>query len=194
VYSRATGRLFVVGGRDVDTGQNLTDFSWCDVSLDTWYRVRIQGAVLGAVIAASYALSDDRLWVLDACKAGPVTLARLLRIDPATGGAQTVGEWPSLGLFDKKWLVLDQDGAVLLAASSRKLNSHVVFRVTPDAAGPSVRLARIAPHPLAVAPLVDVAGYSFVTERGQGKKELRTERTTALTGKSGNWHDLGKCL
>jgi len=102
------------------------------------------------------------------------TFTRLLRIDPYTGAVEPVGFWPTGGgASPQLWLVVDQDGGVLLASSSSQHYSVARFSVDPYRLVGAVTLESIAQRPgrLAGEPIVDARGYGFVLEKA-GRLEL----------------------
>jgi len=197
VYSRAAARLFLVGGADASTNELTGDIWWRDVNGASWFPVPLEGYAPETVTAATYSYRDHNLWVLDQLDSGPIPRARLTRIDPVSGKHTIVGTWPRLRLghkwvFDKHWLVLDQDGSVLLVASSSMINKHVIVRINVDGDTPQVGGVRIAPHALAGPPAVDPAGYSLLLD--QKKKIPKLKRLETLEARPGRWLDVGGCL
>ena len=173
------------------------DIWWRDVNGASWFPVPLEGYAPETVTAATYSYRDHNLWVLDQLDSGPIPRARLTRIDPVSGKHTIVGTWPRLRLghkwvFDKHWLVLDQDGSVLLVASSSMINRHVIVRINVDGDTPQVGGVRIAPHALAGPPAVDPAGYSLLLD--QKKKLPKLKRLETLEAHPGRWLDLGGCL
>jgi hypothetical protein len=191
-YSRALGRLFLVGGTD-STSHEPTREVWTQ-SLDDrlWKRVATTGYEPETVLATTYSTGDGRLWVLDERAFGPVRIARLARIDPVTGKHETVGAWPRLRLFDRHWLVVDRDGSVLVAASSAKLRKHMIVRVRVDAPHPRVGGVYVGGFEITGPPVVDEEGYWLIGFSRAGGP--RVERLTDLKARPGDWGDVGGCL
>jgi len=197
VYSRAAARLFLVGGVGATTNELTGDIWWRDVNGASWFQIPLEGYAPETVTAATYSYRDHNLWVLDQLDSGPIPRARLTRIDPVSGKHTVVGTWPRLRLghkwvFDKHWLVLDQDGSVLLVASSSMINKHVIIRINVDDDTAEVDGVRIALHALAGPPAVDPAGYSLLLD--QKKKLPKLKRLQTLEARPGRWLDLGGCL
>lgn len=193
VYSRATGRLFVVGGKDSTTGAALRDIWWQDVPSGEWLQVPLGEHELGKVLAATHTL-DGRLWVLDETKKkGAATFVRLSRILPGTGDVDVLGTWARHKKFDRHWLVMDKDWSVLVVASSTQLRRHVVVRI--DQAGPPPRAneVRFGRGALAFAPSVDTEGYSFPIQEQPNRLPI-TMRLQHLGGTPGHWQDLHQCF
>jgi len=198
VYSQAAARTFLVGGTDAATGLPTRDIWWNDVASGAWSKVPLEGYTPGKVNAATYSYREGKLWVLDEVAMGPISMARLTRVDPVTGTTEEVGRWPRLRLgskwvFDRHWLALDQDGAVLLVASSAMTNKHVIVRLQETGAGARVDGVRIGQFALAGPPAVDGSGYTLLLER-KGKVLPELKRLQTLGAKPGKWLDVGGCL
>lgn len=193
VYSRSSRRLFLLGGRSSTSGELLPDVWWADVDSGDWERVQLKEFSLGSVIAATYSPRDRRLWILDEPGQGKNARARLSRLQPGTGVVEVLGEWSRTGKFDQHWLILDRDGRVLLAASSEKVNKHVVLRL--DAVGGALQVVNsfAGQHALALRPLVDAEGYGFATRIAAHKMPV-VVRLKALTGGIGHWGGIGACM
>lgn len=192
VYSRSSRRLFLLGGRSPISGELVPDVWWADVNSGAWERVQVKGFSPGSVIAATYSPRDRRLWILDEIGQKKNARARLSRLEPGTGVVEVLGEWSRTEKFDRHWLILDRDGRVLLAASSEKVNKHVVLRLD-DAAGGLVANSFAGQHALALPPLVDAEGYAFATLVASHKMPV-VVRLKALTGGIGHWGGLGACM
>lgn len=196
VYSRASGRVFVVGGTDAASSATSGDIWWRRATGSDWYRVPLDGYAPEDVIAATYSYRDHNLWVLDQHRHGGLLLARLVSIDPSTGHHTLVGAWPRVRLlgdwvYDRRWLVVDRDGSLLVVASSSRLRNHAIVRI--DLADtPTVDGVRLAPGLLGAAPAVDAGGYSLVIERRNKLPKLK--RLERLITRPGRWQDLGGCL
>jgi hypothetical protein len=196
VYSRYLGRLFVVGGQNPVNSSLRGDIWWQDVEGATsWHRLPDQGYTVGKVLAATYSFRDDRLWVLDEVQ-GPFGLKRirLVRIHPQSGEFEQLGQWPRVGLFNRHWLGVDKDGQVLLTASSDTAKKYLVIRLdnrAPQVKPSSVRFGQGA---LALRPLVDQDGYSFVLrETKKNRPPTKTERSKTLGGIPAGWSHLNGC-
>ena len=193
VYSRSSRRLFLLGGRSPISGELAPDVWWADVDSGAWERVQLKGFSLGSVIAATYSPNDRRLWILDELGEGKSARARLSRLQLGTGMVEVLGEWSRTGKFDRHWLILDRDGRVLLAASSEKVNKHVVLRLDAAAGGLQVVNSFAGQHALALRPLVDAEGYGFATRIAAHKMPVIV-RLKALTGGIGHWGGIGACM
>jgi len=198
VYSRAAGKIFLVGGLDSATNQLAGDIWWSDVAGNDWLRIPLNGYAPEQVLAAAYSYRDKRLWVLDQSGSGADLTARLVSVEPTTGAHAVLGTWKrtTIGnnklVFDHHWLALDRDGSVLLAASSAKLNKHVIVRIDNGTASAQIDGLRVAPFNLVAPPAVDTAGYSLVFDSNKGWPELK--RMDTLEAKPGRWIDVGGFL
>gem|GEM_PF-2442254 len=194
VYARSTGTLFVVGGQSLATHKATGNIWWQDIREGVWNLVPRSGYEPAKVLAATYSPKDRKLWVLDEVKQGPRSFGRLVRVAPGTGQAEVLGMWPRRRIFDRQWLVLDRDGDVLVVASSRALKKHVVVKIDVTPARAEVRLVRVAPRALAMAPVVDMQGYSFPVEV-KSNALPSVVRLQELAGQAtGQWSELGGCL
>ena len=76
----------------------------------------------------------------------------------ATGAATIVLSYPRLGVYDRQYLLEDRDGRLLIAASSKRLGSHLLLSLTDRGDVASYAVAKGA---LVYTPLVDGEGYTF---------------------------------
>ncbi len=193
VYSRSMRQLFLVGGADASSHENLGDIWSTSTDWTQWNPVPLHGVTVGKVLAATYSPLDRQLWILDELSSGGRKQARLMRVVPGTGAVEVLGRWPRLGVFDKLWLVVDRNGTVLLAASSDKVNKHVIIHIQNEASPPRVDRTYAANRALALPPLVDGLGYAFATIVSKHKMPV-TVRKATLDGGIGHWGDIGTCL
>jgi hypothetical protein len=122
--------------------------------------------------------------VLDAIDGPGGRQARLYRVDPYSGGALLVGQWPRGGAFDQHWLVLDREGRVLLAASSGGRREHALVRLAAsrhDDGAPLGLSCATAPKALDAEPLIHRTGYSFAWRNPKGKLLLWRKNELHLT-------------
>ena len=181
VFSRVEDRAFVVGGVEDASGVEAGDIWHRAVEGQSpWTRVPLGAHRVGRVLAATWSYVDDRLWVLDEIAAtgkskGKARRVRLYRVEPYLGVVSLVGEWPMQPAVDRRWLVLDLDGQVLLATSSSSAKIHTLARFEAtayDSLAPlGFSLAR-RPGQLLLPPLADERGYSFVFAGPGGVPEL----------------------
>ncbi|MCC6668361.1 MAG: hypothetical protein IT375_31745 [Polyangiaceae bacterium] len=188
VYSRALDRVFVAGGR-TQSGEALRDI-WTGRPTGHFFRLGIDGE-LGEVLAATYHPTEHALYLVDQLSQAPAkskggggsTFARLLRVDVFSGALVQLGAWVRLGVVhDRYFLVVDRDGSLLLVATSALAGKHVVVRLSVP--GLAVEGVMHAKGNLASAPIVDPAGYLFVTREKQSG-QLLPKRMTDLNTKPG---------
>lgn len=181
--SWTAGGVFIAGGRHVTTGTALTDV-WFRSLTGDWIELPTSGETLGTPLAAVYAFADDRLWVLDEVEdtASPPRerrRVRLLRIDPAGGGASRAFYVPRKRPELSAFLTTDIDGSVLLAlADSSRFN---LLRLRLSGSGMVIGRARTERGALVRPPFVDANGYSFVLS-DPTTGGLRVVRRRSLTG------------
>lgn len=188
VYSRALDRMFVAGGR-TPSGHALRDI-WTGRPTGHFFRLGVDGE-LGEVLAATYHPTEHALYLVDQLSQAPAkskggggsTLAWLLRVDVFSGALQQLGSWLRLGVVhDRHFLVVDRDGALLLVATSALAGKHVVVRLSVPAL--DVEGVMHAKGDLASSPIVDPAGYLFVTREKQSA-QLLPKRVSELSTKPG---------
>ncbi len=178
VYSRSTGRLFQLGGPVSDLLGHLRiayleEPGWQSIGLD---------ASLGSIRAATYSHRDRLLWLLDEIPAHwkPFVRRRLLTIDPESGHVDVLLERLSFRHLFEHHLVTDRDGSVLLALSGKLWPKHLLVRFSKDGDELSIETSTLRKHRLAMAPVVDDAGYWLVTRRKGKKKPPRVKRLETL--------------
>ncbi len=194
VMSRMVGGFFLVGGQQPGGGTLRQDVWFHNLSSGQWLRVPISVDEYAPqrVLAATYAFGDEHLWVLDEVRSGKVWKRRLVRIRPSNGAVHIVGEWTSARLFDRHWLRVDADGAVLLAASSSKLTKHVLVRLVSEDGQVRVDGLHAGNWDLMVEPGVDSRGITLV-KRSHPTKGPRVERVDHVRA-PGAWGWLPWCL
>ncbi|MBK7585043.1 MAG: trypsin-like serine protease [Myxococcales bacterium] len=182
VYSRSLDRLFVLGGRSI-AGDRLHDI-WTGRPMGHFVRLPLTQS-LGDVLAGTYEFVERVLYVLDEVappqsksKQGgkpPPHFLRLLRVDPFDASVTVLTTWPSVGAFDRFFLVADSDRQLLIAATSTLAHKYAIvrFAVSPL----QVTGARLGSGQLAARPVVDPVGYLLVT-RDKKNQRLTTERFT----------------
>jgi hypothetical protein len=193
VYARSAGEVYVMGGEDAGTGELMRDIWWRGVEGGGWHEVPLRSFQPGKVLAATRPYADGKLWILDEVRSGWMRFGRLTRVDPGTGEAEELGKWPRFGLFDQQWLVLDDEGNVVVAASSSMLRKHTLVRIRLD--GPSRHVDRVyvGRGVLAMSPWVDASGYALPISQKAGKLP-KVVRLETLSGRNGTWGDMGGCL
>jgi hypothetical protein len=190
VYSRSRGLVWVVGAI-LSNGQR--GIRWTSTTGEGGFKeLETPGLVLGDILAATFEPTRGNLWILSTNPgAGPPNKVRLLSVQVETGASEVHLIAPRRGLFDSHWLVADQDGRLLLVASSRLAKRHVVLQLD---AGEKLNLRGIlrGKGALAFAPAVDPNGYSFPLRSGNHLSGIT--RTPTLSTQPGKWFDLLECL
>ncbi|MCC6899792.1 MAG: hypothetical protein IT377_12505 [Polyangiaceae bacterium] len=100
----------------------------------------------------------------------------MLTVDPDTGQARVLGQWPRLGLFEQHCLRTDRDGAMLLFASSKKHQLDAVVRLELADGNLAPSGFRIRPRALALPPVVDAAYRSEIHERPRYELQRRLRK------------------
>lgn len=177
-FSRSVGGVFVVGGTDVWTGEQLHDVHLWRYGVG-WQPVEIPG--LEKPVAAVFSPVDQRLWLLDEKANGT---SQLVRIDPFTNTFESLGVWANdTSVWDGHRLELDRDGNPLLIASSASLRASQVASLGWNGAVFARVLDRDVPYTTQM-PLVDQNEYGFI-EVDQTGALGAIRRKAALSGGQG---------
>lgn len=176
-FSRTAGGAFILGGQNA-SGAALGDV-WFKPLGGSWLELSTAPEHLGNPLAGTYAFGDDRLWIvedIDDETAPPRERrrARLLRVDPAGGGAERVFYVPRKKPGLRPFLSVDRDGGVLLALADD--DRFTLLRLEAHAGTVTVGRARSEKGKLVRAPIVDDNGYSFVVEEGDGSLRIIRRR------------------
>jgi hypothetical protein len=167
-WSRTAGALYVIGGRDPETGVERADIwklrqgsepTWSSVPLDPNHVPR-------DVRAAVFSPADWRVWVIDrrtfVFQDHLFIDDRLLRIDPETGRVDMDLPVPVLKGYAQVWLSTVEDGRVLLSAATA--SSHVIALLDSGPFSPRTPVRVIGAHfgegELVGGPIV---GYDLIT-------------------------------
>jgi hypothetical protein len=112
---------FIVGGADTGSGGLLHD-TWAFAgATQTWAQLPLQGERPARVLAVTYRMQDNALYVIDTGAAPVPGITRLLRIDLASSVVTLLGAWHASHLVDSYYLSSMPDGHLfLLAAASSK--------------------------------------------------------------------------
>lgn len=187
VLSRVRQGLFRVGGDDIATGRPTGEIWFTGVDAagapSAWSRIPTGSYRVGRVLAATYSFATDRLYVLDEIQhpAFRAPAARLASVDPDTGDVAQLGLWGRSGLFDQQWLLVDRDGALLLASSSAVLAQHALIRLDVRQPALAVDGIELGAQPLLLPPAVDGAGYSLVPQPAVRLDPIGLDRRESLT-------------
>lgn len=213
VLTRMRRGVFVVGGADPDSGEPTGEVWFSPLGAREWQRVQM-GLAPDRVLAATYSFASDALYVLDETGAeaegdgpsgghghghgnghghgGSAPAVRLWEHRLATGQTHLVGSWPRSAAERTYSLVVDRDGGLLLAVSTPPPGGqHLVARFAVS--GPSLVLDGIshAPKALALPPVVDLDGYTFVLRDGPEPDGITMVRSAQLGLHPANWAALG---
>jgi hypothetical protein len=161
VLSRTRRGLFVIGGDDVATGEPTGEIWFLPLELGSWTPLPVHEQPPEKVLAATYSWTTKSLYYLDEHDEGTrVSLVQVKVDQPAATVLATFSRNPAWSHHE---LVLDHDGALLLASSSPTLNKHRVARIAGLGGTLVVDGVEICDAPLAFPPMVDMAGYTLVT-------------------------------
>jgi hypothetical protein len=181
VYSTAAGGLFVVGGQD--SGGNPRGDIWFLPLDGAWQQLTYPAYVPGQVLAATFSFGDHKLWVLDSISNGlGFPTARLARLDAGGGQAEVVATWPRVGIFDRWFLSVDRNGAILMSGSNLVANALVRYPVDAEPIVPSVLVAQSGA--LLLPPVVDEYSYGFYVWNVLGQLQVVRRSLLATTGDS----------
>jgi hypothetical protein len=168
VLSRTRGGLFLVGGRDVRTGER---------SQAIWFRSQLGGpwtAMRPAirydhVLAATYSTATDELVLL---VQHDRMLTGLWAVNVRTQAVRMLRYFGRNREWDRLWLVADLDGSVLLVTARSQWEERdgrpgyaiAKLRLQPSA-GLEVEGLAIGHEELLAAPVVDSYGYQLTIKR-----------------------------
>ena len=102
----------------------------------------------------------------------PILVARLVEVVVDNPAATVLATWPRDPDWDRHFLVVDRDGALLLASSSSQQNKHAIARL--DVLEPNALVVDgidAGNRPLAFPLLVDSAGYTIVLKKNASQLE-----------------------
>lgn len=170
VYSRATGRVFVIGGNDRATGGRLGDVWHRRVLGGPWEMVELAPGSLGNVVSATFSWKDGRLWVVDVDPRDETGRRhRVVRIELETGAMSVVASTDrhdpdKKARYDRRGLMLDHDGNILLWASSTRAQRHRLARIATRGGGFEIARTKRLPRALQLEPFADLNGYRLFYE------------------------------
>jgi hypothetical protein len=143
------------------------------------------------VLAATYSVATDKLYVLD--ERGDGT-ARLSSVDARSGAAKTLGTWARHPSWDLHWLVQGQGGDLLLASANRSAKRHAISQIDITSGAPATVKRLEGDRALVLPPLVDAAGYTLVLRNGAHGQGIDVARLRALSFSSARFSNLGQQL
>lgn len=117
----------------------------------------------------------------------PVRTARLVALHVPSGAPTRLASWQPRPSVDRHWLVVDRDGALLLAASSSQRHRHVIARIAVGDSAGTLEALRIGSRALRLAPIADGAGYALLLETEDG---ILRKRLGTLSNDAGTWAAL----
>ena len=171
VLSRAVQGVFVVGGEDA-AGAPTRDV-WFQALGAPWRDIPLSGAVRPErVLAATFGFADGHLWIVDEIDAprrgrGPSRrLARLLRVDVASGEIEVVIVAPRHRPDLRPYLSVDPQGAIVLTLAGER--RFVSLRLEARRGRHNVSRVRTERGKLVRPPIFDEHGVSYVVERSGG--------------------------
>jgi hypothetical protein len=188
IYSRVHGMILRVGGQDLTTNAPVGALWRANLDAEGWQRIPVSRA-LGKVLAATMTYLDGHVYVIDEVGDGWLRTRRLLRVEPVGGSVEVLAAWPSLDVFDRYWLTLDQSGDLLLAGSSRLLRMHKLYRLSVEASGPVLSGFLFGQGELMAPVLADEHGLVFY-RRGSGGAMSPQRRAATYLPCSTNWTTL----
>lgn len=180
VYSRSSGRVFLLGGRSAD-GTPVQDVWIRSLSEEVWQAVPPSEA-LGKVLAATYSHLDRLLWLVDELPAHPAAFVtrRVLTFEPDSGRVRVVFERRSPINSFTHALFTDRDGSVVLALGGKAPPRHRLVRFRRADGSPTIELSKPLLGEFAMTPVADEAGYWLVKRPPGAKKPLQAERLDRL--------------
>lgn len=184
VLTRMRRGVFVVGGVDPASSRPTGEVWFGRLGAQSWDQVPV-GIQPASVLAATYSFATDSLYVLDETGTGEV---RLWEHELQSQQSRQLGTWARHRKWNRHWLVVDRDGALLLASSNDEEKAHAIARLDPRAGGMlAVGGVERGHRALLLQPVVDPRGYTLVLQKSQGKCKgelarcrIKRERKAAL--------------
>jgi hypothetical protein len=167
LYSRVHGAVLRVGGQDLTTKAPLGTLWRASLNTEAWQRVPLS-MPFGKVLAATMTYLDGHVYVIDEVRLGFLRKGRFLRVEPVRGSVEVLASWPRLGVFDRVWLTLDPHGSLLLAASSRLLHTHQLYRLDIEPSGPRLAGFMLGQGELMAPVVADEYGLVFYRKGKKG--------------------------
>lgn len=164
--SGAMGAVFVIGGQDQVTGQDLKDIYIHLLGNMYWSVLKPTGVTLGKIRAAATTSVDKKLWVID--EVGSNT--RLIEINPYTTDAVVLATFGIPAVYTQHTLGVDRDGGLLLVARAPSLGTSKAVRIKRSATAPYLLVG----SPLQISgltqsfPLATADEYTFIVGNSAG--------------------------
>jgi hypothetical protein len=193
VLTRMHRGIFVLGGRDVQTNQETHEI-WFNPLNSIHWNVVPSDIKAEKVLAATYDFHTDELVVLDET---PTGLARLWALKLRSYDTRILGTWPRHQAWNRHWLVVDRDGAVLLASSNVTAKQHAISRLDIVPSGTvemQVDGIESGNRAFVLPPLVDASGYTLLLRQAPGNGKVKRERHAQLPLNSATVSDVGDQL
>jgi hypothetical protein len=165
VLSRSRGGLFAVGGEDATSGEPTGEIWFTSLTGRAEWLLVPTTMSPEHVLAATYSFVDDSLYVLDELDGAT---RRLWKLDLATYDAEILASYTSHAEWDEHHLVLDRDGALLVAstrtapAASDTTTRYVITRIDVSTSSPRVDGREVGTRRLVLHPVVDGKGYTLL--------------------------------
>jgi hypothetical protein len=186
-YSQRLDTAFVIGGLVDD---EPTDEIWALPLAGVPYLLDIGDYRPAEPRAAVVSASDSALWILDS-PAGDDD-RRLVRIDLTARTFQEVWSGEASTPYPKSWLLSERNGDILIISRGSYNYCTLRYGAEPFKLGTEqARLMRSDSGLLTGPPLVDGAGYLFVTRSGSA---VASTRVTTLVDQYGGYPDVAACL
>jgi hypothetical protein len=114
------------------------------------------------VLAATYSWRTRSLYFLDEVDDGATV--RLVAVHADTHHAAVLTSFPRDSAWSRQELVVDRDGALLLASSSPAEQIYAIARIDFHSESEPFVEVEVGSYPLGLPPLVDSLGYVLVLE------------------------------
>lgn len=191
VLSATERAVFWVGGV-TPQGELPGDLHRLDVTSGHVVRREVYGVAPRRVLAATYRFQDRSLYVVDEVRVGKIVkLARILRIDPATGVGELVGSWVRSPHVDQVFLSAAAGGDLVLAGSSTSKVRFRAVQLQVDDGSVHVRRAAKGKAVLAFAPSLTGRGLTLPLWTGGAVRNTFLPATSLPVALPG---DLSDCL
>lgn len=201
-YAPTLDGVFVVGGTS-RWNEPLSD-AWFKPLDRPWQQINLPPGTLGHVLDAAFSPADRRLWVLDEADSNARDVGhwschhkrtvRLLRIEHGRGSVEVVASAQPHGAFDRRGLLSDKDGQIMMWASNGRTNAHRVVRLVPNVNSFDAFATPSLAGSLSIPPVVDYRGYAFVANAPRTSQHtFQMDRVATLplaTASLSSWTEL----